>query len=82
MARAAYELWPRRRLQLPFVPRSGHAAALVMDDILEAVGARFGEQRQASADFRRRHPHVELVSLPEARFGVYADAAIRERPRG
>jgi hypothetical protein len=53
-----------------------------MDDILEAVGARFGEQRQASADFRRRHPHVELVRIPEARFGVYADAAIRERPRG
>lgn len=79
MARVSYELWPRKRLQLPFVPRSGHASALVMDDILEALAPRFGEQRGASADFRRRYPHLELIRIPEARFGLDVDSAIRER---
>ena len=69
---------PRKRLQLPLVP-SGRGAALVMDDILRAFGPRFGEQRDLTAEYRRRTSHVELVRIPANRWNDRVDAAIRER---
>jgi len=78
MARVTYTLCARKRLQLPLVP-SGRGAALVMDDILEAFVPRFGEQRELTAEYRRRTAHFEAVRIPADRWNDRVDAAIRER---
>ena len=77
MGRIVYELWPRKRLWLRFVPRSRHAAKLVMEDILRAVTPRFGEQREEHAEARRQNPHIELVRI--SHWNEPVDAAMRER---